>query len=138
MWCLAPSPSANLHAMSDIDVLLQEHRKFPPPEAFRAKALVASPRLAEDAAMDPLNFWAREAGELTWSKPWDTVMNWTPPHATWFEGGELNASVNCVDRHIHGPRRNKAALIWEGEPGDRRTFTYWDVYREVNLAANML
>lgn len=124
--------------MSDIDVLLQEHRRFPPPEGFRATARVATNRLADDAAMDPLAFWAREAQELTWSRPWDTVLEWTPPHARWFDGGELNVSVNCVDRHIHGPRRNKAALIWEGEPGDRRTYTYWDLYREVNLAANML
>ena len=124
--------------MSDIDVLLQETRSFPSPGAFRATARVHDSRLHDDAAMDPVNFWAREAGELTWSKPWDTVLEWTPPHAKWFQGGQLTASVNCVDRHIHGPRRNKAAIIWEGEPGDRRTYTYWDLYREVNLAANML
>ena len=124
--------------MSDIDVLLQETRSFPSPAAFRATARVHDSRLHDDAAMDPVSFWAREAGELTWSKPWDTVLEWTPPHAKWFQGGQLNASVNCVDRHIHGPRRNKAAIIWEGEPGDRRTYTYWDLYREVNLAANML
>ena len=124
--------------MSDIDVLLQETRSFPSPGAFRATARVHDSRLHDDAAMDPVNFWARDAGELTWSKPWDTVLEWTPPHAKWFQGGQLNASVNCVDRHIHGPRRNKAAIIWEGEPGDRRTYTYWDLYREVNLAANML
>ena len=124
--------------MSDIDVLLQENRSFPPPAAFRASARIHDNRIVEDAELDPQNFWAREAGELQWSKKWDRVLDWTPPHAQWFVGGELNASVNCVDRHIHGPRRNKAALVWEGEPGDRRTFTYWDLYREVNLAANML
>ena len=123
---------------SDIDVLLQENRTFPPPESFRSAARVRDQRLQDEADMDPARFWAREAGELEWSKPWDSVMEWTPPHVKWFEGGTLNVSVNCVDRHINGPRRNKAALIWEGEPGDRRTFTYWDVYREVNLAANML
>jgi acetyl-CoA synthetase len=124
--------------MSDIDVLLQEHRSFPPSDAFRATAHVATPRLHEDAALNPEQFWAREAATLDWMKPWDSVCEWTPPHAKWFQGGKLNVSVNCVDRHIHGPRRNKAALIWEGEPGDRRTYTYWDLYREVNLAANML
>ncbi|WP_291164425.1 acetate--CoA ligase [Gemmatimonas sp. UBA7669] len=124
--------------MSDIDVLLQEHRSFPPSDAFRAAAHVATPRLHEDAALNPEQFWAREAATLDWMKSWDSVCEWTPPHAKWFQGGKLNVSVNCVDRHIHGPRRNKAALIWEGEPGDRRTWTYWDLYREVNLAANML
>jgi acetyl-CoA synthetase len=124
--------------MSDIDVLLQESRSFPPPEAFRSAAHVRNSELHDQAAADPVAFWAGEASALTWSKPWDTVLEWTAPHAKWFQGGQLNASVNCVDRHIHGPRRNKAAIIWEGEPGDRRTYTYWDLYREVNLAANML
>ncbi len=123
---------------SDIDVLLQEHRTFPPSDAFRAAAHVRDGSLHESATADYEAFWASEAATLQWEKPWDTVLEWTPPHAKWFTGGKLNACVNCVDRHIHGPRRNKAALIWEGEPGDRRTYTYWDLYREVNLAANML
>ena len=92
----------------------------------------------EQAERDPEAFWETQALELEWQKPWDSVLDWKPPHATWFAGGKLNASVNCVDRHIHGPRRNKAALVWEGEPGEVRTFTYWDLYREVNRAANML
>ncbi|MFY7921109.1 MAG: acetate--CoA ligase [Gemmatimonas sp.] len=124
--------------MNDIDVLLQENRRFPPSPEFRATAHVHDGQLHADAAADPHAFWAREAATLEWMKPWDTVCEWTPPRAKWFTGGSLNVSVNCVDRHIHGPRRNKAALIWEGEPGDRRTWTYWDLYREVNLAANML
>ncbi len=123
---------------SNIDVLLQEHRTFPPSDAFRAAAHVRDDLLHQSAAADYEGFWAGEAATLQWEKPWDTVLEWTPPHAKWFTGGKLNACVNCVDRHIHGPRRNKAALIWEGEPGDRRTYTYWDLYREVNLAANML
>ena len=60
------------------------------------------------------------------------MLDWKPPHAKWFVGGKLNASVNCLDRHVRTARRNKAALIWEGEPGDRRTLTYWDLYREVS------
>jgi len=124
--------------MNDIDVLLKENRRFPPSPEFRATAHVHDGQLHADAAADPHAFWAREAATLEWMKPWDTVCEWTPPRAKWFTGGSLNVSVNCVDRHIHGPRRNKAALIWEGEPGDRRTWTYWDLYREVNLAANML
>jgi acetyl-CoA synthetase len=124
--------------MNDIDVLLTETRSFPPSAEFRATAHVHDSRVHDDAALSPHAFWAREAGTLEWMTPWTNVLEWTPPHAKWFTGGTLNVSVNCVDRHIHGPRRNKAALIWEGEPGDRRTWTYWDLYREVNLAANML
>ncbi|MBU6365751.1 MAG: acetate--CoA ligase [Gemmatimonadetes bacterium] len=124
--------------MRDLDVLLQEHRTFPPPAGFRERARVADPALLARAAEDPEGFWAGEAAALQWDAPWDTVLRWTPPHARWFEGGRLNAAVNCVDRHLDGPRRNKAALIWEGEPGDRRTLTYWDLYREVNVAASML
>ena len=127
--------------MPDIDVLLNENRKFAPPPHFRAAAHVSSRDMHEAAAHDPEGFWARMAHELEWSRPWDEVLRWTPPHAQWFVGGTLNASVNCVDRHVRpGPasRRNKAALIFEGEPGDRRTLTYWDLYVEVNKFANVL
>jgi acetyl-CoA synthetase len=124
--------------MSDISVLLQEDRSFPPTATFRQAAHVGDDALHASAAADPEAFWAAEAATLHWDRPWDQVLEWTPPHAKWFTGGQLNACVNCVDRHIAGPRRNKAAIIWEGEPGDRRTMTYWDLYREVNLAANML
>jgi acetyl-CoA synthetase len=124
--------------MSDIDVLLQENRRFEPPEAFRRDAHVSSTELYTDAERDPERFWAGMAGALEWSRPWDTVLEWTPPHAKWFVGGKLNASVNCLDRHIRTARRNKAALIFEGEPGDRRTLTYWDLYVEVNKFANVL
>ncbi len=124
--------------MSDIDVLLQENRSFPPPADFAAKAHINTPVLQQEAAENPEAFWAREAATLDWIEPWKQVLEWTPPHAKWFTGGKLNVSANCVDRHINTARRNKAAIIWEGEPGDRRIFTYWDLYREVNLAANML
>jgi acetyl-CoA synthetase len=123
---------------SNIDVLLQEHRTFPPPAPFQAQAHVRDDALQSASAADPVAFWANEANQLHWTRPWDTAMQWTPPHVQWFVGGELNVCVNCVDRHIDGPRRNKAALIWEGEPGDRRTFTYWDLYREVREAASLL
>ncbi|MDQ3996429.1 MAG: acetate--CoA ligase [Gemmatimonadota bacterium] len=124
--------------MADIDVLLQEHRRFPPTEAFRREAHVASPEVYERAAADPEAFWAGCAEALEWTKPWTRVLEWTPPKAKWFTGGRLNVSVNCVDRHVRTARRNKAALIWEGEPGDRRTLTYWDLYVEVNKFANVL
>ncbi len=124
--------------MSDIDVLLHENRKFPPPDDFRAKALLSSPGIYEQAAGDPEAFWAAQARELEWIKPWDTVLDWKPPHAKWFVGGKINASVNCVDRHANGARKHAPALIWEGEPGDERTLTYVTLYNEVNRFANGL
>ena len=124
--------------MSDIDVLLQENRKFPPPTEFQRAAHVSDTKLYRAAAADPEAFWESEAGMLQWSKKWDRVLDWTPPHCKWFVGGTLNVSENCVDRHIKTWRRNKAALIWEGEPGDRRTLTYWDLYVEVQKFANVL
>ena len=124
--------------MTDIDVLLQEDRKFPPPEEFARSADVSSTELYERATKDPEAFWAEQAGELEWSKPWSKVLEWKAPWVKWFQGGQLNASVNCLDRHVRTARRNKAALIWEGEPGDKRTLTYWDLYREVCQFANVL
>ena len=124
--------------MNEIDALLHENRKFPPPDSFRKSAHVSDPEIYERATADPEGFWAEQANTLEWFKKWDTVLEWTPPHAKWFVGGKLNVSVNCVDRHIKTARRNKAALIWEGEPGDRRTLTYWDLYVEVQRFANVL
>jgi acetyl-CoA synthetase len=122
---------------NQLDTLLSEQRRFPPPAEFAARAL-GRPELYQKAKADRLKFWEDEARSLDWIAPWTRVLEWTPPHAKWFVGGELNVSANCIDRHLHGPRRNKAALIWEGEPGDRRTLTYWELSREVNRAANML
>jgi len=123
---------------AEIADLLREDRTFPPPAAFRARAVVRDESVYAEAERDPEAFWAKFAGELEWSRPWDQVLDWQPPHAKWFVGGTLNASVNCVDRHVRGSRRNKAALVWEGEPGDRRTLTYFDLYREVSKFANVL
>jgi acetyl-CoA synthetase len=124
--------------MSEIDALLHENRKFAPSEAFRRDAHVSDAGAYDRAARDPEAFWAEQAGMLHWFTRWKTVCEWTPPHAKWFIGGQLNVSVNCIDRHIDGPRRNKAALIFEGEPGDRRTLTYWDLYVEVQKFANVM
>src|SRR5688500_6225854 len=124
--------------MTDIDVLLTENRKFPPTAQFTAAAHVSSRDVYDEAARDPEAFWARMADELEWTKRWDRVLDWKPPHAKWFVGGKINVAVNCIDRHIRGARRNRATLIWEGEPGDRRTLTYWDLYCEVNRFANVL
>ena len=111
---------------------------FPPPAAFAKKANVRDPEVYEQADRDPEAFWAAFARELEWIRPWDRVLEWEPPHARWFVGGKLNVAVNCVDRHARSARRNKAALVWEGEPGDRRTLTYWDLYRQVSAFANVL
>ena len=119
--------------MTDIDVLLQENRKFEPPPEFRLTANVSAPEIYDKANLDYEKFWAEQARELEWIKPWKKVLDWKPPHSEWFVGGKLNVAVNCIDRHVRGARRNKAALIWEGEPGDRRTLTYWDLYREVSV-----
>ena len=124
--------------MNDIDVLLQENRRFEPDAAFRLAANAPSADIYQKAALDYELYWASMAGELEWIRRWDTVLEWKPPHAKWFVGGELNVAANCVDRHVGGARRNKAALIWEGEPGDSRTLTYWDLYVEVSRFANVL
>lgn len=128
--------------MSSTDVVLsdflQEDRVLQPPASFVRQATVATPDIRERAAADPEAFWAEWAGELEWMQPWTKVLDWQPPHAKWFIGGKLNACVNCVDRHIRGPMRNTAAIIWEGEPGERRVLTYWDLYREVNRFASAL
>jgi len=124
--------------MSDqLQTLLSEERRFPPAPAFAAAA-VATPETYAAAEADRLAFWAAEAARLDWSAPWDSVLEWQLPHAKWFNGGRLNVSVNCVDRHLTGARRNQAALIWEGEPGDQRVLTYWQLHQEVCKAANAL
>ncbi len=122
----------------EIDALLKEDRAFPPPESFRQTAHVRDAKVYEEAARDPEAFWANFARELEWSAPWSKVLEWNPPHAKWFVDGKINASVNCLDRHLRSARRNKAAIIWEGEPGDRRTLTYYDLHREVCQFANVL
>ncbi|MDQ2767034.1 MAG: acetyl-coenzyme A synthetase, partial [Gemmatimonadota bacterium] len=124
--------------MTDIDVLLEEHRKFKPAEAFTRAANVASPDVYARAAKDYEAFWAECARELEWSKPFTKVLDWKPPRAKWFTDGELNASVNCVDRHARGARRDKPAIVWEGEPGDARTLTYGELLDEVGRFASVL
>src|SRR5512134_1789753 len=124
--------------MSEIDALLKEDRRFEPSEEWKKRAVVSDPSVYERAAADPEKFWSGFASELEWIRPWTDVLQWKTPDAQWFVGGQINASANCLDRHARTPRRNKAAIIWEGEPGDRRTLTYWDLFREVNQFANVL
>jgi acetyl-CoA synthetase len=116
-----------------------EDRTFPPPPAFAAGALVADDALYDEADADPEAFWARQARELlTWSKDFDTVLEWELPDARWFVGGELNVSVNCLDRHVEAGLGDRVAYHWEGEPGDTRTITYADLLAEVQRFANAL
>jgi acetyl-CoA synthetase len=122
----------------EIHALLDEQRVFPPPPAWRRRARVVDDGVYARAAQNPEAFWAEFASELEWMRPWTHVLDWRPPYARWFVGGRLNVSVNCVDRHARTARRNKAAIIWEGEPGDRRTLTYFDLLREVSQFANVL
>jgi acetyl-CoA synthetase len=123
---------------SSLDALLHEDRKFPTPAGFRERALVGDPGVYDEAEADFEAYWARWASELDWYHPWERVLEWTPPHAKWFLGGRLNVCHNCLDRHLEGPRRNKAALIWEGEPGDVRVLTYYGLHRRVSKFAHVL
>jgi acetyl-CoA synthetase len=121
-----------------IDALLSEHRVFEPPAGFRERAVVRDPGVYEEANRDFEAFWAEQARELTWTRPWDTVMDWDPPWVTWFAGGQLNASVNCLDRHVDAGGGDKVAFYWEGEPGDTRVLTYRELLDEVCRLANAL
>src|SRR6266849_5188877 len=126
----------------DIESILREGRKFAPSTEFSRKAHVKSTAEYEElyrrAETDPEGFWGECARELAWFKPFGKVLDWQYPFAKWFVGGELNACYNCVDRHLAGPRRNKVALIWEGEPGDSRVITYQMLAMEVGRCANAL
>ncbi len=127
---------------TNIESHLKEARVFKPSAAFAKKARIGSlaeyRRLYRESIAHPEKFWAREAKELTWQKPWNKVLEWKAPFAKWFVGGRLNVAENCLDRHLHGPRRNKAAIIWEGEPGEKRVLTYQQLHRDVCRFANVL
>jgi len=127
----------------DIESVLTERRLFPPPAAFTQQAHIKTQAeydtLYRESIDNPDAFWARQAEELHWFKKWDKVLDWSnPPFAKWFVNGKINISDNCLDRHLDGPRKNKAALIWEGEPGDSRVLTYAQLHREVCKFANVL
>ncbi|MBI2892942.1 MAG: acetate--CoA ligase [Deltaproteobacteria bacterium] len=129
-------------AEDHITSLLKESRQFSPSAEFAARAHVSSMARYEEiyahAVRDPDGYWAEVARELRWTKPFTKVLEWEAPFCKWFSDGRLNVSDNCLDRHLEGPRRNKAALIWEGEPGDVRTLTYLQLHREVCRFANAL
>lgn len=125
-----------------IESVLHEERVFQPPVEFAANAHIKSfaeyEQIYNQAAEDPEAFWASVAENLHWFKKWDKVLEWDEPHAKWFVGGKINASYNCIDRHLEGWRKNKAAIIWEGEPGEVRTLTYQQLHRQVSKFANVL
>lgn len=130
-------------SQATIESTLHEDRLFAPPTEFsrnaRIKSLDEYHQLYDKAKANPEAFWAELAEqELHWFQKWDKVLDWQPPFAQWFVGGKLNVSYNCLDRHLTTSRRNKAALIWEGEPGDSRTLTYAQLHREVCQFANAL
>src|SRR5579871_5477802 len=129
-------------ASQDLDSILRENRVFPPPTEFSQKAHIKSleeyEALYKKSIEDPEAFWAEAAKELHWFKPWDKVIEWNLPWAKWFVGGKINLSYNCLDRHLNGPRRDKTAIIWEGEPGEIRRLTYAELHAEVQKFANAL
>lgn len=131
--------------MSDqtgIESVLTEERVFPPPPEFAANAHIKSfeeyETLYAEAAVDPQSFWAKQADSLHWFQKWDAVLEWNEPFAKWFVGGKLNISYNCLDRHLTTSRKNKAAIIWEGETGEIKTITYLQLHQEVSRFANVL
>jgi acetyl-CoA synthetase len=121
-----------------LDALLQENRKFPPSAEFRAQANANDEEIYARARKDPEGFWEAEARKLDWFAPWNKVCEWNAPWAKWFLGAKVNVTYNCVDRHAASARRNKAALVWEGEPGDQRVLTFGMLEREVNRFSNAL
>lgn len=125
-----------------ITSVLKESRTFPPSPEFVAKARVQTlegyERLAAWAREKPEEFWATQAERLTWFEKWHTVLEWNPPHAKWYLGGKINASFNCLDRHVQGGRADKTAILWEGEPGDTRSLTYRELLNETAKFANAL
>jgi len=126
----------------NIDSILQESRQFEPPKEFSERAHIKNreeyDRIYAESVKDPEKFWGGIASDLHWFKKWDKVLEWNVPWAKWFTGGQINLSYNCLDRHVKSWRRNKAALIWEGEPGDSRTLTYQQLLVEVEKFSNVL
>ena len=122
-------------AGTTIDVTLKETRKFDPPPAFERQAAIKRAELEglrKRAADDPEGYWSEAARELEWTRPWDRVLDWQPPHAQWFLGGQLNASTNCLDRHLRAGLGAKTALRWEGEPsGEKSAWTYSELHAQV-------
>jgi acetyl-CoA synthetase len=128
---------------NNIESHLIENRVFKPAKSFSKEAHIKSfaeyREIYQQSIKNPSKFWAQKASELlVWQKKWSTVLEWKEPFAKWFVGGKINVAENCLDRHLQGATKNKAALIWEGEPGDKKTLTYQQLWREVCKFANVL
>jgi acetyl-CoA synthetase len=127
---------------TDFKSVLVENRIFEPSEEFKSKARISSmeeyQKLWKESVDQPDVFWAREASDLQWQQPWEKVLDWQAPYAKWFVGAKLNVAENCVDRHVANGRKDKVAILWEGEPGDTRSITYGELQVEVNKFANVL
>jgi len=128
--------------LTDILSVLKEGRVFDPPEEFQKRAhlgdLEEYRRLHARSLEDPEGFWGEQAEGLEWMRKWERVLEWKAPFARWFVGGQLNLSANCLDRHLGTWRKNKAAIVWEGEPGETRTLTYQQLHHDVCRFANVL
>src|SRR6185369_14919392 len=135
-------PEETAQQQTSIDSVLQEARRFEPPAEFRQQCHIKSQedyeRLYKEAAENPDRFWGNVAKDLHWFKPWTKVLEWNLPWAKWFVGGETNISYNCLDRNVKNGKAKKTALIWEGEPGEIRTYTYQQLLNEVSKCANAL
>ncbi|WP_009965881.1 acetate--CoA ligase [Verrucomicrobium spinosum] len=127
---------------TDFKSVLVENRVFEPSEEFKSKARISSmeeyQKLWKESVDQPDVFWAREASDLQWQQPWEKVLDWQAPYAKWFVGAKVNVTENCVDRHVANGRKDKVAILWEGEPGDSRSITYGELQVEVNKFANVL
>src|SRR5260370_5832707 len=139
---IMPDKAVGNSQSTNIDSILQEQRKFECPSEFSQQAHIKSfedyERIYKESIEEPEQFWGRIAAELHWFRKWDKVLEWNCPWAKWFVGGEINLSYNCLDRHVQTWRKNKAAIIWESEPGEVRTLTYQQLHREVQKLANGL
>jgi acetyl-CoA synthetase len=122
----------------EIEVLLKEDLTFPPPKEFVAQANASDPSIYDEAERDPEGWWERWAGELHWFEPWQKVLDWDPPWAKWFLNGKLNASHNCLDRHVQAGFGERVAYYWEGEDGERREISYADLLDMTARFANVL
>ncbi len=135
---MTEEPTESTAERNSIHYALAEDRLFPPSEAFRSQAVVSDPNIYDQADGEWEAFWAEQAAALDWFSPWDQVLEWDLPFARWFDGGTLNVSYNCLDRHVLAGRGDKVAYHWEGEPGDKKTTTYNDLLLEVSRFANVL
>jgi len=128
----------NITSNDTVNVLLEENRIFHPSDQFKSHAVIQDKKIYEEADRDPQGYWAKCAESLDWFKKWDQVLDWKPPFSKWFVGGKLNASYNCLDRHIKNGLGKKTAIIWEGEPDEQRIISYEELYNAVNKFANIL